>query len=626
MIRIPAHNIWKGVKKQITKNNNIKREIGIQHGINKENIREIEQHQHQQYISKQLRRIKKNEIIRINTQTKRTYGGKNTKYYPEINLNEEIVGDKIKNITKTTTTTTTITNNNNNTNQISQQQYQQQLQQQQQYQIIQTFNSTNIIQRLQEEQQYQQLWDMTRKVMGKNNEKIPKTKGLPVKAVGPIFTVTEPLPNIGTMHDMANMCQRQGYKEAAIYYAAMNMMYQGGSIELFLVLLQQLKTPENAEHVNTLENAWMTVMTNNHLVHTMPYLMMARTQKDFASAQAMVTLLINVVPKSHDMYKKALLIKGDMCIHGQWRATTIEENEEQRLEEAIACFEETIGMDQQCARAYFCLGLCYSRRNDLKTAYNHYKQAASLGHAGAMNNLGYYYEHHQKDPKGAAYWYEASAAHESPIGMCNAGIFILQQVENYEGEEKKGMYQKALHYFETSAAAGHVFAMTMVAEMHRNGYGVPVSYKKAFAYYHQAANHGDRAAMTAIGFLYYTGSPPNLPLAFEYFSKASEAGDASAYYNLAIMYEQGIADFLQPDVDHAKHLFETSARMGYAPANAALGNVFWRRAMQNNDAELMLKARTAYLAAIKQGFKRATVHLTLLTETILKEQSSLGYL
>lgn len=439
---------------------------------------------------------------------------------------------------------------------------------------------------------YADVWAMTA-------DRIPNFPSIPLKGDEP----SSDLHALG-MQNMGN--------PAGLFYLGMNACYHGRSIKEFREQLLKWNQPQLADE-------WMRVIATHRLASTFPYAIMARSRRQYAVTAEMITFLLDIVPRDHPLYKKSLLLKGDMCIHAQWNP-----QDSEHIHSAIGCFKEAIQLDANCDRALFCLGLCYSRNNDLETAFTFYKGAADLGHAGAMNNLGYYFEHHANDAPAAFKWYEASAGHGSPIGMCNAGILILQQIESVTGEERQARYMQALKYFEQSAAAGHVFAMTMVAEMHRNGYGVPVSYKKAFSYYHQAASHGDKAAMTAIGFLYYTGSPPNLRLAFEYFAKASDAGDASAYYNLAIMYEQGIPEVLPADVEHAQTLFEKSASMGYAPANAALGNVYWRSAMRRNNPELLDKARGAYREAIRQGFTRASVHLSLLTETILKEQTSMG--
>jgi hypothetical protein len=86
----------------------------------------------------------------------------------------------------------------------------------------------------------------------------------------------------------------------------------------------------------------------------------------------------------------------------------------------------------------FQLGNLYA--NHLKNAdqaEHYYRMAAEAGHVSAMNNLGFFYQYQQKEPKKAIFWYQQAVEHGDRLhAAMNLGMLYQHDLQDYEQAEK----------------------------------------------------------------------------------------------------------------------------------------------------------------------------------------------
>jgi TPR repeat protein len=148
----------------------------------------------------------------------------------------------------------------------------------------------------------------------------------------------------------------------------------------------------------------------------------------------------------------------------------------------------------------------------------------------------------------------------------------LDYAERLAAGELGGLPQlpRALYWYEQAANGGEADASWALANLYRNGLGLPVDYTAALGWYQKAAGQGHAEAMYDLGLLYTEGGAvaPDAGLAAEWFEKAADAGIARAHYMLGILYERGVDG--APDLDAAAGWFRRAAETGDATALAAV--------------------------------------------------------
>lgn len=104
------------------------------------------------------------------------------------------------------------------------------------------------------------------------------------------------------------------------------------------------------------------------------------------------------------------------------------------------------------------------------------------------------------------------------------------------------------------------------------GRGVPQSDSKAFSYFQQAAQQGDKYAQNEVAYLYAAGkgTPKNYQQAYHWYRKASNAGLPSAQFNLGFLYLHGLGTSKDPS--KARYWISKSAQKGFEPAQAWLAS------------------------------------------------------
>lgn len=155
-----------------------------------------------------------------------------------------------------------------------------------------------------------------------------------------------------------------------------------------------------------------------------------------------------------------------------------------------------------------------------------------------------------------------------------------------QAADDRGDYVEAFRYYRQAAEAGDTAAMTRVGWMYSSGRGVPEDQGQAMAWYRKASDAGNRDAMFSLARIYVDGRgvPQDDNQAVYWYRKAADAGNASALANLGWMYKDG-RGVPQDDVQ-AVAWYRKGADAGSANAMNALGLMYENgRGVPKDDAE-----------------------------------------
>ena len=102
-------------------------------------------------------------------------------------------------------------------------------------------------------------------------------------------------------------------------------------------------------------------------------------------------------------------------------------------------------------------------------------------------------------------------------------------------------YVEAVRLFKKAHRQGHKYAAVWVAEMYREGNGVPKDYAKAVSWYVKAVERGNGTAAYDLGVMYAKGNgvEQSVAKAVSWNVKAVERGNGTAAYDLGVMYAKG---------------------------------------------------------------------------------------
>jgi serine/threonine-protein kinase len=129
-----------------------------------------------------------------------------------------------------------------------------------------------------------------------------------------------------------------------------------------------------------------------------------------------------------------------------------------------------------------------------------------------------------KDYERARHWYETSAAGGNTLAMVRIGLLFEQ------GWGVPQDYLQARQWFEKSSAVGNPLAMVRMGDLYERGWDVPKDYTQALLWYEKSAAKGNALAMLRLGNLYQRGwgVPRDLSQAREWFRKSAAAGNMNA--------------------------------------------------------------------------------------------------
>jgi tetratricopeptide (TPR) repeat protein len=149
-------------------------------------------------------------------------------------------------------------------------------------------------------------------------------------------------------------------------------------------------------------------------------------------------------------------------------------------------------------------------------------------------------------------------------------------------------YSNAAKFFQRAAERGNPDAKEILAEMYRDGQGVPLNLERAIALWEQASRDGHLTAMHLLGNLLISGNPllicgkqpyppipKDIPRGIALLQTATEKGNPYSAFSLAQYYIRGITGAV--DYKEAQRLFEIAAKAGVqiAGENAKLAEVFY---------------------------------------------------
>lgn len=154
------------------------------------------------------------------------------------------------------------------------------------------------------------------------------------------------------------------------------------------------------------------------------------------------------------------------------------------------------------------------------------------------------------------------------------------QAEPPSADSAYAAYQRG-HYLtafreatERVEAVADPVSMTLLAELHSAGIGVPQNLERALGWYRLAADKGDRNAIFAIGMMHIEGRAGlarDPAQARPYFERAAGLGHVAAAYNLGLLALGGHAGDRDPQ--GAARWFRMAADLGSADAQYAFGTM-----------------------------------------------------
>lgn len=192
--------------------------------------------------------------------------------------------------------------------------------------------------------------------------------------------------------------------------------------------------------------------------------------------------------------------------------------------------------------------------------------------------------------------------------------FWTDELKKAKKAYKNGSYDKALKYFLTASDEGNIVADWYLGHMYRLGRGVEQSDAKALSYYGRVADafNADEPdqnrlrimvdALVRVADAYRTGNKRNgieqdFDRSLRLYRLASTYGHPAAQYGLGVMTLWGQGVSAKPD--QGLKWLVSSARKRYAPAEALLGEIYWKGEFVERDTT---RAIMWYMLA------QATVH------------------
>jgi TPR repeat protein len=155
---------------------------------------------------------------------------------------------------------------------------------------------------------------------------------------------------------------------------------------------------------------------------------------------------------------------------------------------------------------------------------------------------------------------------------------------------KEGDFDKARKFFERASDDNNIVADWYLGHMYRLGRGVPRDDAKAFSYYGRVADAFDSEesdqnrlrimvdALVRVGDYYRVGNkaagvPQNFDRASRIYRLAATYGHPASQYALGLMAMRGQGMRKQPE--QGLRWLLAAAKKRYAPAEAALGDLYW---------------------------------------------------
>lgn len=213
---------------------------------------------------------------------------------------------------------------------------------------------------------------------------------------------------------------------------------------------------------------------------------------------------------------------------------------------------------KQYADLEFTLGEAFEQgqgvTRDYGKAQEHYENAATLGHADAMCNLGLMYD----------------------FGRIK-----------YIGKNST----TAVDWYNKAAGLKHPRAQFYLGKSYADGEGVLKDEAKAIELYIRAANQGYAPAQCCLGIMYDRGRGTNInPVkACEWYEKAAEKGFSIAQFNLGLAYAKG--EGVKQDDEKAFCWYEKATAQGHVNAKSELEELL--KKIANEDRKVVHEEKSS---------------------------------
>jgi TPR repeat protein len=262
---------------------------------------------------------------------------------------------------------------------------------------------------------------------------------------------------------------------------------------------------------------------------------------------------------------------------------------------ALAACRDAMRQFPEVARFTYQAGRIATAQKDYLHARQLYEQAASMGSAAGMNNLGLMYRAGNGvgiDYAEAHKLFAQAADGGFAPAVTNIGLLVL------EGKGVNKDPAEARKWFERAAAGGDGNGMTNLGLMYLNGLGgLSKNDAQAMSWFRKAADAGDGWGMTNLGLMYESGRgglPKDDTQAASWFRKAADAGHGRAMVQLGLMYENGRGGLSKDDAQ-AVRWYRQAADAGDGRGMANLGRMYENGlgGLSKNDAQAVSWLRQA---------------------------------
>lgn len=206
-------------------------------------------------------------------------------------------------------------------------------------------------------------------------------------------------------------------------------------------------------------------------------------------------------------------------------------------------------------------------QRDDASAYGWFIKAANQGHLGAQLAVAMQLLAGRgvaMDRKAAGDWLVRAAETRDPVAH-----YLLGRLRQGAGESDLAIVRSS---FRVAAAAGHREAQYALATLLAKS-AADADKKEAAEWFTKAYEAGHVAAANRLAELYRDGAgiPQQLDTARRIFQKAAEQGDANAMYNLASMQNEGLGG--ARDTEKALRWYARAADEGHEKASEVVGSL-----------------------------------------------------
>ena len=248
--------------------------------------------------------------------------------------------------------------------------------------------------------------------------------------------------------------------------------------------------------------------------------------------------------------------------------------------------------------------------NDYTQAFNYFKKAAEMGHAGAQCDLGDCYDSGEgvkQDQKVAVEWYKRSSAQKYAPGQRSLGLCY------YYGDGVEQNYQEAVKLLSLAVEQNDAIAQWVLGECYYCGRGVNRDVSKARGYYKKSAEQNDPDGQFNYAILLCMEDEDediDWENGIKWMKKAADAGQKDAIDFLNDIDETNVSEDAVELEERASALddeekYEESFNLRLKAAelgnNVSLANLGWHYQYGNGVEQDYKKAFSYYIKAADMG-------------------------